>query len=110
LTGEELLKLPSSASLDILHMALNAMHQVQVPKPESIVACHGHAHSHAFSSGCISTSKQQLRYRQHLRLKRRGGRHLVLAAAATDVGTRAVQAIKKSVGGDVFVAGDSSTP
>ncbi|KAL0019003.1 hypothetical protein WJX79_006320 [Trebouxia sp. C0005] len=51
------------------------------------------------------TCKRQAQRRQQVRANTGRGHNAVLAVAALDVGTKAVQAIKKSVGGDVFVAG-----
>lgn len=84
------------------------MHSLQnAPRPQADLFATSNRHScqHAFSSGRISTSKRlaQTHHIQQLRQQRK--LQVVQAAAATDVGTKAVQAIKKSVGGDVFVAG-----
>ena len=59
----------------------------------------------AFSSDRISTSrKAQSRRQRQTRCARRQST-VVLAAAATDVASSTVQAIKKTIGGDIFVAG-----
>ena len=84
------------------------MHSLQhAPRPQANLFATSNRQScqHAFSSGRISNSKRlaQTRHAQQLRQQRK--QQVVQAAAATDVGTKAVQAIKKSVGGDVFVAG-----
>ena len=84
---------------------MNVMHKTQAPQT-ALVASHRHAHRHAFSSGRAMTCKRQAQRRQHVRANTGRGHIPVLAVAASDVGTKAVQAIKKSVGGDVFVAGD----
>ncbi|KAL0030841.1 hypothetical protein WJX77_009090 [Trebouxia sp. C0004] len=51
------------------------------------------------------TCKRQAQRRQQIRANTGRGHNPILAVVASDVGTKAVQAIKKSVGGDVFVAG-----
>lgn len=84
---------------------MNVMHKTQAPDA-TLVASHRHAHRQAFSSGRAMTCKRQAQRRQHVRANTTRGPNPVLAVAASDVGTKAVQAIKKSVGGDVFVAGD----
>ena len=59
----------------------------------------------AFSSNRISTGrKAQSRSQRQTRCARRQSA-VVLAAAATDVASSTVQAIKKTIGGDIFVAG-----
>lgn len=85
--------------------SMNAMRSSKISAADSIVACHRHAQRHAFSCGRVPTNKRQSQQLQHIRLSRQRGHTSVSAAAATDIGTRAVQSIKKSVGGDVFVAG-----
>jgi len=84
---------------------MNVMHKTQAPQT-TLVASQRHAHRHAFSSGRAMTCKRQAQRRQNVRANTGRGYNPVLAVAASDVGTKAVQAIKKSVGGDVFVAGD----
>ena len=97
----------SCRTASILPVPATAMQNLKVPKAASAVACHGRcqAHSKAFSSGRTPTSKRQFRYRQDHQLGRQRNHRPVLAAASTDIGTKAVQAINKSVGGDIFVAG-----
>ncbi|KAA6429783.1 MAG: hypothetical protein FRX49_00215 [Trebouxia sp. A1-2] len=85
-------------------MTMNVMHKTQTPQT-TLVASHRHARRHAFSSGRAMTCKRQAQRRQQVRANTGRGHNAVLAVAALDVGTKAVQAIKKSVGGDVFVAG-----
>jgi hypothetical protein len=89
----------------VAYMTVNVMHKTQAPQT-TLVASHRHAHRHAFSSGRAMTCKRQAQRRQQIRVNTSRGHNPVLAVAASDVGTKAVQAIKKSVGGDVFVAGD----
>lgn len=89
---------------------MSAMNTAQVPKAQCVVAGHRRAHPRAFSSGQVSTCKRRTQHRQQAKVNRDHGHIAVRAVAATDVGTKAVQAIKKSVGGDVFVAGDPTEP
>ena len=74
-----------------------------------IVASNTRACHHAFSSGSISYPKGLARRCHTVRVDKQRTTQIVYAAAATDIGTKAVQAIKKSVGGDIFVAGRSSS-
>lgn len=66
---------------------------------------HGVRTPAAFSSDrvCVGKKVQNSKRRRQTHARRRNA--IVLAAAATDVATTTVQAIKKSVGGDIFVAG-----
>ena len=72
-----------------------------------VVASYTRACHHAFSTGSISSPRRLARRCHTIHVNKQRAPQIVYAAAATDVGTKAVQAIKKSVGGDIFVAGRS---
>ena len=86
---------------------MNLLQAAHTPRSDVIVASNTRACQHAFSSGSISYPKTLSRRCHTVRVNKQRATHIVHAAAATDIGTKAVQAIKKSVGGDIFVAGRS---
>lgn len=89
-------------------MSTNLMQSAHTTRPDVYFASNSRpAVAHAFSSGSVASCRR-LAQRCHVsHVSKQRGRQIVHAAAATDVGTKAVQAIKKSVGGDIFVAGTS---
>lgn len=75
------------------------------PRLDAFLPCKTHACHHAFSSGSVATTRRHARRCLIPRVNKQREGLVVCAAAATDVGAKAVQSIKKSVGGDVFVVG-----
>lgn len=86
---------------------MNLLQSAHTTRPDVYFASNARACCHAFSSGSISSFRRLAQRRHVSHVSKQRGRQIVHAAAATDVGAKAVQAIKKSVGGDIFVAGTS---
>ena len=85
---------------------MNLLQSAHTPRLDVFVACNRRACPHALSSGSNPATRLPQRCRT-LHLNKQRGPQIVYAAAATDVGAKAVQSIKKSVGGDIFVAGSA---
>ena len=77
------------------------------PRPVCQTSRHG-MHT-PFSSGSTSNRRVGQRKAQRHTACVPGRNATILAAAATDVASSTVQAIKKTVGGDIFVAGTTFT-
>ena len=90
---------------------MHVLNHIQTIRTDSLVkpAHVKQAHRNAFTSGSSPAAKRPVQHCAHVQRSRRASRSLIRATAATDTGTRAIQAIKKSVGGDVFVAGRHRT-